>query len=101
MGSDPTHNSLPARTRHGTTYDLRDYDEESGDILILKMWREQWYQYMCDALRLFHFELPELQADLLIFDVEQDGPQKIVDFAAEFGMALDIGQPQSREIHPI
>ena len=71
-------------------YHLADYDEETGNILLLKSWKEEWYQYMCDVLYFFNFERSELSSDLLIFDIEQDDAQKIVDFAAGFGMHLNV-----------
>ena len=63
--------------------------DEAQNILILKSWREEWYHYMCDVLHFFRFERAESPSDLLIFDVEQDDAQKIVDFAAGFGMDLN------------
>merc|ERR1712187_52549 len=73
---------------NGSLYHLQDYDEEMGNILILKSWKQQWYDYMCDVLNFFLLERADLADNLLIFDIEHDGAQKIVDFAARFGMQL-------------
>ena len=74
---------------NGTMYHLADYNQETANILILKSWKEEWYQYMCGVLYFFRSERPELSTDLLIFDIEQDDAQKIADFTAGFGMNLN------------
>jgi len=74
---------------NGTEYLLNDLEEESGNILILRSWKEEWYQYMCNVLTFFCSEHPELSSDLLIYDLEADEIQKIIDFAGGFGVELE------------
>ena len=73
-----------------TWYILEDYDEETQDILMLQQWKLDWYDYMCELWTYFNHLHEELSEDLLIFDIERDDPQEIVDFGAKHGLSLNI-----------
>ena len=46
---------------------------------ILKHWEKEWYDHHIDVIEYF-IDRPN---DLLIFDIEQESPDKIVDFFKE------------------
>ncbi|ETO07688.1 hypothetical protein RFI_29703 [Reticulomyxa filosa] len=50
-------------------------------------WYWQWYQYICSILH--YFGTDRLNRDVVVFDVENDSPDKLVDFFRPLGLSLD------------
>merc|ERR1712228_280860 len=57
------------------------------DIQVLNQWKVLWYQYHCNLLK--YFKKNNLMDKLIIFDVENDSPDKLVNFFANFNFTLD------------
>ena len=57
------------------------------NIDIVYIWRSIWYKYICDLLKWFHDK--QLMNRLLIFDIEHDKINKLIDFFAKYGIKLN------------
>eukprot|EP01084_Bolivina_argentea_P206274 352216_1 len=69
-------------------YDMDEYGSDEIILFILKMWKILWYQYMCNVLNYFHKN--NTMSKLLIFDIEEDEPNKLVEFFANHGIHLNV-----------
>ena len=56
------------------------------EIIILNDWKLLWYQYICNLLQ--YFIDNKLMDKLLVFDVENDKIDKLIDFFASFNIKL-------------
>ena len=57
------------------------------DVKILKLWRNLWYQYICNLLK--YFKDNNMEQRLLIFDIEQDDINKLILFFNKFDINLN------------
>ena len=73
---------------------IRDYNYTKNlqrgymtDIEILKIYKNQWYLYICNTIK--YFKDNNIYNNLLIFNVESDSIEKIIEFFAKFGIILN------------
>ena len=57
------------------------------DIDILRIWRNEWYLYICNLIK--YFDANRIRDNLLIFNVEIDPIEKLIKFFAKHGIKLN------------
>ena len=62
------------------------YDKYS-DYNLLQQWKTLWYQYLCDVIR--YFDRMNMMNRIIIFDIEQDDIQGLIEFFDSYGIELD------------
>lgn len=62
-------------------------DSNFSDIYIIRKFKNIWYQYICELL--FFFKTNDIYNNLIIFDVENDSPKKLVSFFKKFNITLN------------
>ena len=67
----------------------RTYNNWNKDLTkeeVINYWRQDWYDYICQILHYFdkHPKSSKRKYDLLIYDVENDNPQKICKFLKKY-----------------
>ena len=60
-----------------------------SNLELLVQWKALWYQHICGVIR--YFENNQINHHLLIFDVEIDDIQKLIDFGHRHAIELDAG----------
>eukprot|EP01084_Bolivina_argentea_P269193 457437_1 len=58
-----------------------------SDIDILLIYKNSWYLYICNLIK--HFKENNILDNLLIFNVESDPIEKLIEFFEKFGIVLD------------
>ena len=66
----------PLRDRNKT-----NWNEDLSKEQVMDYWTRDWYRYNCRVIR--YFEASDRMRDLLVFDVAEDGIQKLIDFFKE------------------
>ena len=65
----------------------KTYNESIDDIEVLYRWKSLWYKYHCNFL--LYFEKHNLMDNLIIFDIDSDPIQKLIDFFKLYGIYLN------------
>ena len=63
------------------------FNGQIDEIEVLYRWKRLWYQYICNLLS--YFQSHGHMNKLVVFDIEHDSPQKLVDFFGRYGFDLN------------
>ena len=58
------------------------------EIFILNEWKHEWYEYICKLLKYFNHN--NLNKNLLIYNIEYDSMDKIIEFYEKYNLKLNI-----------